>query len=133
MSRPLRVLIVDDEPAIRQMLVPALTRQGFECLEAANAEEAQTQIAQVRPDLILLDWMLPGLSGIGLARRLKANPTTQNLPIIMLTARDEEASKVQGLELGGDDYITKPFSPRELIARMKAVLRRHSQHCSAST
>jgi two-component system phosphate regulon response regulator PhoB len=124
MTRPVRVLIVDDEPAIREMLTPPLVRQGFECIEAGDAEEAQAQIDRDPPDLVLLDWMLPGLSGIALARRLKANPATQKMPIIMLTARDEEASKVQGLESGADDYVTKPFSPRELLARMKAVLRR---------
>jgi two-component system phosphate regulon response regulator PhoB len=118
------VLIVDDEPAIREMIALALVSNGFEYVEAADAEEAQARMARARPDLILLDWMLPGLSGIDLARRLKARPASQELPIIMLTARTEEASKVQGLELGADDYITKPFSPRELIARINAVLRR---------
>ncbi len=124
MTRPVRILIVDDEPAIREMLAMILVRGGFEFSEAADAPEAQAQIARSRPDLILLDWMLPGVSGIDLARRLKANPSTQELPIIMLTARTEETHKVQGLDLGADDYVTKPFSPRELVARVRAVLRR---------
>ncbi len=102
----------------------ALTREGFEFLEARDAEEAQTRIADDSPDLLLLDWMLPGVSGIDLARRLKSHPDTQELPIIMLTARSDEAHKVKGLEIGADDYVTKPFSPRELVARVRAVLRR---------
>ncbi len=124
MTRTPRILVVDDEPAIREMVGFTLVREGFEFLEAADADEAQAQIASGHPDLVLLDWMLPGISGIDLARRLKRHPDTQELPIIMLTARSEEAHKVQGLEIGADDYITKPFSPRELVARMRAVLRR---------
>ena len=124
MIRPARILIVEDEPAIREMLGFTLVREGFEFTEAGDAEEAQAKLAASPPDLLLLDWMLPGLSGIDLARRLKRNPDTRELPIIMLTARGEEASKVQGLEVGADDYVTKPFSPRELVARIRAVLRR---------
>src|SRR5690606_25450753 len=93
-------------------------------LEAGDAQTAHSLIIDKKPDMILLDWMLPGTSGIELARRLKRDELTQNIPIIMLTAKSEEDNKVQGLELGADDYITKPFSPRELIARLKAVLRR---------
>ena len=122
--RPDRILIIDDEPAIREMVGFALVREGFEFLEAGDAQEAQAKIAAEAPDLLLLDWMLPGLSGIDLARRLKSNPRTQQLPIIMLTARTEEGHKIQGLDVGADDYITKPFSPRELVARVRAVLRR---------
>jgi len=118
------VLIVDDEPAIRQMLGFALAGAGFRFQEAANAEEAVTSIQHASPDLILLDWMLPNVSGIDLARRLKRAPETQEIPIIMLTARGEETDKVKGLEVGADDYVTKPFSTRELVARIKAVLRR---------
>ena len=118
------VLIVDDEPAIRQMLGFALAGAGFRFQEAADAEEAQTSIGRATPDLILLDWMLPNVSGIDLARRLKRAPETQEIPIIMLTARGEETDKVKGLEVGADDYVTKPFSTRELVARIKAVLRR---------
>jgi two-component system phosphate regulon response regulator PhoB len=118
------ILIVDDEPAIRQMLRFALAGAGFSCLEAENAEEAQASITRGPPNLILLDWMLPGISGLDLARRLKRDPETQGIPIIMLTARGEEFDKLKGLGVGADDYVTKPFSVRELIARIKAVLRR---------
>jgi two-component system phosphate regulon response regulator PhoB len=118
------VLIVDDEAAIREMLAVALDMADFDYLEAANALDAHSLAIDKRPDLILLDWMLPGTSGIELARRLKKEEVTADIPIIMLTARVEEDNKVQGLEVGADDYITKPFSPRELIARMNAVLRR---------
>ena len=121
-----RVLIVDDEAPIREMLTLALEMAGYECLEADNAQAAMTQVVDARPDLILLDWMMPGTSGIELARRLKKDPMTGDIPIIMLTAKGDEDNKVQGLEAGADDYITKPFSPRELVARLKAVLRRTS-------
>lgn len=118
------ILIVDDEPAIRQMLGFTLTGDGYACSEARDVEEAQEQIADKRPDLILLDWMLPGLSGVDFARRLKRDPRTNQIPIIMLTAKTEEADKVRGLDIGADDYITKPFSTKELLARIRAVLRR---------
>ncbi len=119
-----KILVVDDEPAIREMVGFALMREGFEFLEAGDADEAKAKIANGKPDLLLLDWMLPGVSGIDLARRLKSSPDTPELPIIMLTARSEEVHKVRGLEIGADDYVTKPFSPRELVARVRAVLRR---------
>jgi two-component system phosphate regulon response regulator PhoB len=118
------ILIVEDEPAVRQMLGFALSGAGFRFQEAADADEAQRSIQRAAPDLILLDWMLPNVSGIDLARRLKRDPHTQEIPIIMLTARGEETDKVKGLETGADDYVTKPFSTRELVARIKAVLRR---------
>ncbi|HKK14761.1 MAG TPA: phosphate regulon transcriptional regulator PhoB [Gammaproteobacteria bacterium] len=118
------ILIVEDEPAIREMVSFALQRAGFAWQEAADALQAQARIADRLPDLILLDWMLPGTSGIELARRLKKDELTATVPIIMLTARGEEEDKVRGLEVGADDYVTKPFSPRELMARIKAVLRR---------
>jgi len=118
------VLIVDDEAPIREMIAVALEMAGYECMEAANTQEAHAQIIDKKPDLILLDWMLPGTSGVEFARRLKREDRTAELPIIMLTAKGEEDNKVQGLEAGADDYITKPFSPRELVARLKAVLRR---------
>lgn len=118
------VLIVDDEAPIREMLSVALQMAGYQCLEAANAQTAHELIVDHQPDIILLDWMMPEVSGIELARRLKREPTTAEIPIIMLTARGEEDNKIQGLEAGADDYMTKPFSPRELIARLKAVLRR---------
>ena len=119
-----RVLIVDDEAPIREMLVLALTMAGYQCQEADNAQAAMAEVVDDRPDLILLDWMMPGTSGIELARRLKRDNLTADIPIIMLTAKGDEDNKVLGLEAGADDYITKPFSPRELVARLKAVLRR---------
>lgn len=118
------VLIVDDEAAIREMIAVALEMADYHCLEAANARDAYMSIVDHRPDMILLDWMLPETSGIELARRLKRNEDTAEIPIIMLTAKSDEDNKVQGLEVGADDYITKPFSPKELVARLKAVLRR---------
>jgi len=118
------VLIVDDEAAIREMIAVALEMADYKCVEAANAQEAFIAIVDHRPDMILLDWMLPGTSGVELARRLRRNEATEDIPIIMLTAKAEEDNKIQGLEVGADDYITKPFSPRELVARLKAVLRR---------
>jgi len=118
------VLIVDDEAAIREMIAVALEMADYDYLEAADAREAHALIVDKQPDLILLDWMLPGTSGVELARRLKKEETTADIPIIMLTAKVEEDNKIRGLEVGADDYITKPFSPRELVARLKAVLRR---------
>lgn len=126
------VLIVDDEAAIREMIVVALEMADYNCVEASNAQEALIAIVDHRPDMILLDWMLPGTNGIELARRLKRNDSTADIPIIMLTAKTEEDNKVQGLEVGADDYITKPFSPRELVARLKAVLRRATPHGTES-
>jgi len=118
------VLIVDDEASIREMIAVALEMADYDYLEAADAREAHSLIIDKQPDLILLDWMLPGTSGVELARRLKKEEATCEIPIIMLTAKVEEDNKIQGLEVGADDYITKPFSPRELVARLKAVLRR---------
>lgn len=121
-----KILIVEDEEAIRDMLGYALMKEGFSCDEAADVEQAKTNIEANRPNLILLDWMLPGMSGIDYARRLRNVTETSDIPIIMLTAKGEEADKVKGLDTGADDYITKPFSTKELIARVKAVLRRYS-------
>ncbi|EMP54965.1 winged helix family two component transcriptional regulator [Marinobacter santoriniensis NKSG1] len=118
------VLIVDDEAPIREMIAVALEMADYDYLEAADAREAHALIVDKQPDLVLLDWMLPGTSGVELARRLKKDEATADIPIIMLTAKVEEDNKIQGLEVGADDYITKPFSPRELVARLKAVLRR---------
>lgn len=118
------ILIVDDEAPIREMVAMALEMAGYQCIEAADAKQAHSLVVDNRPDLILLDWMLPDISGIELARRLKRDQLTAEIPIIMLTAKGEEDHKIQGLETGADDYITKPFSPRELVARLKAVLRR---------
>lgn len=118
------VLIVDDETSIRDMIAISLEMADFRVIEADNAQKALALAVDERPDLILLDWMMPGTSGVELARRLKREETTKEIPIILLTAKSEEDNKVQGLEAGADDYITKPFSPRELVARMRAVLRR---------
>lgn len=120
------ILIVEDEAAIREMVRFALGKSGFNLTEASDTDEAQERLADDLPDLILLDWMLPGMSGIDLARRLKRDEYTRSVPIIMLTARSEEDDRVGGLDAGADDYVTKPFSPRELVARIKAVLRRSS-------
>jgi two-component system phosphate regulon response regulator PhoB len=119
-----RVLVVEDEQAIREMVGFALKKAGFQFEEVADAEQALLSIASRPPDLLLLDWMLPGMSGVDLARRLRRDEVTASLPIILLTARVEESDRVHGLEVGADDYVTKPFSPRELIARIQAVLRR---------
>ncbi len=118
------ILIVDDEASIREMIAVALEMAGYNCLEASNTQEAYSIIVDESPNMILLDWMLPGTSGIEFARRLKRDERTSETPIIMLTAKGEEDNKILGLEAGADDYITKPFSPRELVARLKAVLRR---------
>jgi len=120
----IKILVVEDEDAIRGMLMMVLEQSGFLPVAAADAEEAQRALDETFPDLILLDWMLPGISGVEWARRLKKEPDFQELPIILLTARGEEEDKVRGLEIGADDYITKPFSPKELVARIRAVLRR---------
>ncbi len=125
----LNILVVEDEDAIREMLVMVLEQSSFNVIVVASAEEAQHSLADnTRPDLILLDWMLPGISGVELARRLKQDDLFKDLPIILLTARGEEEDKVRGLEIGADDYMTKPFSPKELVARIKAVLRRSGKN-----
>lgn len=121
-----RVLVVDDESAIRDMIRFALERAGMECRSAAGAQEALLAISDKRPDLVLMDWMMPGVSGLELTRRLRKDPFTADIPIIMLTAKVTEDDKVAGLEAGTDDYIIKPFSPRELMARIRAVIRRTS-------
>lgn len=121
------ILIVEDEPAIRQMLGFTLAGEGYHYLEAGDAQQAHQAMSTMIPDLILLDWMLPGISGVDFARRLKRDPKTSAIPIIMLTARVSENDKVQGLDVGIDDYITKPFSTRELLARVRAVMRRAQQ------
>ena len=124
MSSTKKVLIVDDEAPIREMIAVALEMAGYECLEAENANQAHALIVDNKPDMVLLDWMMPGTSGVDFARRLRKDELTADMPIIMLTAKGEEENKIKGLESGADDYITKPFSPRELVARLKAVLRR---------
>jgi two-component system phosphate regulon response regulator PhoB len=119
-----RILIVEDETAIRDMVAFALRKAGMDPVHAADARIAQSAIAERVPDMILLDWMLPGMSGLEYARRLRKEDLTREVPIIMLTARGEEGDRVNGLDAGVDDYVVKPFSARELIARIKAVMRR---------
>lgn len=123
---PANILLVEDEPAIQELIAVSLRRAGHHVLRVSDAETANQMVREALPDLVLLDWMLPGMSGVELARRLRADERTSAVPIIMLTARGEEQDKVIGLDTGADDYITKPFSPRELVARVKAVLRRRA-------
>lgn len=120
-----KILIVEDEPAIAELLAFNVVQAGFQALRAEDADSAWQQLRNHVPDLILLDWMLPNTSGVMLAKQFRADARSKNIPIIMLTARGEERDKILGLESGADDYITKPFSPRELMARIRAVLRRH--------
>ena len=119
-----RILVVEDEPAIAELLAINLRHAGYEVALAADAAQAQAAVDRALPDLVLLDWMLPGQSGLALARLWRGDARTRPLPIIMLTARAEEADKLAGLDGGVDDYVTKPFSPKELLARVRAVLRR---------
>jgi two-component system phosphate regulon response regulator PhoB len=119
-----QILIVEDEKPIREMIAFGLRRAGFDVLEAEDCKAARARIADKRPDLLLVDWMLPDMSGLELTRSLKRDKETREVPVIMLTARADEQDKVSGLEGGADDYVTKPFSPRELLARINAVLRR---------
>ncbi len=121
-----KILIVEDESSIREMLGYSLMKEGYAFEEAADVEEARAVINRNKPDLILLDWMLPGMSGIDYARRLRADAETQDIPIIILTAKGDEVDKVRGLDVGADDYITKPFSTKELLARLRAILRRYA-------
>ncbi|MCK6450378.1 MAG: phosphate regulon transcriptional regulator PhoB [Alphaproteobacteria bacterium] len=118
------ILIVEDEAALTEMLRYNLEREGFRVAAASDGEEALVSVSETRPDLILLDWMLPHLSGLDLCRQLRRGPSTRDIPIIMITARGEESDKIRGLNTGADDYVTKPFSPHELVARVRAVLRR---------
>ena len=123
-----KILIVEDEPAIQELLAFNIMQAGFEALRADDAESAWQQISHNVPHLILLDWMLPNTSGVVLAKQFRADARSKDIPIIMLTARGDEGDKILGLEAGADDYITKPFSPRELMARIRAILRRHAPH-----
>jgi two-component system phosphate regulon response regulator PhoB len=121
---PSKVLIIEDEAPIREMLAFVLEQHGYQPIQAADYDKGLAAITEPYPDMILLDWMLPGGSGIQLARKVKTTDHLRHIPIIMLTARGEEEDKIKGLEVGADDYMTKPFSPKELIARMRAVFRR---------
>jgi two-component system phosphate regulon response regulator PhoB len=120
------ILVVEDEPQVQELLAVNLEHAGHRVLRAASAEEAENAIREELPDVLILDWMLPGESGVTLTRRLRAEERTRELPILMLTARAMEHDKVSGLDAGADDYLTKPFSPKELAARIKAVLRRRA-------
>jgi two-component system phosphate regulon response regulator PhoB len=125
-----KVLVVEDEPQIQELVAVNLEHAGHRVVRASSAEEAEAAIRTELPDVLLLDWMLPGESGLAFARRLRGDPRTRDLPILMLTARAMEADKLSGLEAGADDFITKPFSPKELAARIKAVLRRRAPQLS---
>ena len=127
------ILVVEDEPAILELIKVNLVDAGYDVKQAEDAETAHAALRQELPDLVLLDWMLPGQSGLALARQLRADSRTRELPIIMVTARTEESDKVAGLEAWVDDYVTKPFSPRELKARIKAVLRRRAPEAAQET
>jgi two-component system phosphate regulon response regulator PhoB len=119
-----QILVVEDEASIREMIVFVLEQNGFNAVEAEDYDQAMAMIKEPYPDLVLLDWMLPGGSGVKIAKALKRDEFTRKIPVIMLTARSEEDDKVQGFDAGIDDYVTKPFSPKELVARIKAVIRR---------
>lgn len=119
-----RILIVEDEAALSTLLAYNLEKEGFTVRVAADGEQALEALAEEPPDLVLLDWMLPHLSGIEICRRIRRDPETRDLPVIMLTAKGEEADRIRGLDTGADDYVTKPFSPAELVARVRALLRR---------
>ena len=127
------ILVVEDEPAIRELIAIHLKHADFQVQLAERADMAETAVQQMLPDAVILDWMLPDGSGIALAKKFRANERTRNLPIIMLTARAHEDDKISGLEAGADDYITKPFSPKELVARIKALLRRRTPHLSGDS
>jgi two-component system, OmpR family, phosphate regulon response regulator PhoB len=124
--KPSRVLIVEDEPAISELIAINLRHHGFEPIIAGDGDQAQRELDAVLPDVILLDWMLPGASGVSLARKWRSDARTRSVPILMLTARSDEPDKIQGLDAGADDYVTKPFSTQELMARIRAVLRRRA-------
>ncbi len=128
-----KIFIVEDEAAIREMLGYTLMKEGYEFVEAGNVQQANALLSEQRPDLILLDWMLPGMSGVDYARRVRSNPATKDIPIIMLTARGEEADKVRALDTGADDYVTKPFSSKELLARIRALMRRTADDKTAGS
>lgn len=133
MKTPPRILIVEDEPAIAELLTINLKHNGFAPVWSGDGVAAQRELDAVLPDAILLDWMLPGQSGLSLARKWRANPRTKDVPIILLTAKDDESDKIAGLDSGADDYITKPFSIKELLARVRAVLRRRTPELTTQT
>ena len=122
----INILVVEDEPAIQELIAINLEHAGYHVIRARDAEEAMRVVRHALPDLMLIDWMLPGMSGVSLARQLRQSERTRQISMIMLTAREAESDKILGLEAGADDYVTKPFSPKELVARIKAVLRRRA-------
>jgi len=126
-----RILIVEDEPAIAELMAVNLRHNGFQPVWAMDAATAQKELDEILPDVILLDWMLPGETGLSLAKRWRSHPRTKTIPILMITARGDEPDRVAGLDAGADDYIVKPFSPRELLARIRAVLRRRAPEQSS--
>lgn len=128
----IKLLVIEDEPAIQALLAVNLRHHGFEVQCVATAGEGTASIRNALPDLLILDWMLPDQSGIALARKLRTEERTRDLPIIMLTARVEEENRVEGLDAGADDYVTKPFSPKELVARVRALLRRRAPHLDSA-
>jgi two-component system phosphate regulon response regulator PhoB len=130
MSRKTQILVVEDEAAIQELLRYTLEQAGFEAVLAGSGEQALSKVRGELPDAVLIDLMLPGVSGMALAKQFRADPRTRDLPLLMVTARVDEADRVHGLESGADDYITKPFSPKELVARIRAVLRRRAPHQS---
>jgi two-component system phosphate regulon response regulator PhoB len=125
-----RILVVEDEPAVQELMRYTLEQAGMEAITASSAEDALESLREELPDAVLIDWMLPNKSGLALARELRETERTADLPLIIVTARGEEADRVKGLDQGADDYVVKPFSPRELIARIQAVLRRRAPHTS---
>jgi two-component system phosphate regulon response regulator PhoB len=127
-----RILVVEDEPAVQELMRYTLEQAGMEAFTAASAEDALLSLREELPDAVLIDWMLPNKSGLALARELRESARTADLPLIIVTARGEEADRVKGLDQGADDYVVKPFSPRELVARIQAVLRRRAPHASDS-
>jgi two-component system phosphate regulon response regulator PhoB len=133
MTSQISVLLVEDEPAILDLLGVTFSAKGFRVRKAEDAQSARDAIRAQLPDVVILDWMLPGHSGLQLAREMRADARTRDLPIIILTAKADEADKIQGLEVGADDYVTKPFSPRELVARVNALLRRRAPEAADVT
>jgi two-component system, OmpR family, phosphate regulon response regulator PhoB len=130
--KKLRVLVVEDEPAIAELVAVNLRHNGFEPIVAPDAQAAQRELDAVLPDVALIDWMLPGTSGLSLARKWRTDPRSKAMPIVMLTARSDELDKVQGLDAGADDYVTKPFSVQELLARIRAVVRRRAPEAAGA-
>jgi two-component system, OmpR family, phosphate regulon response regulator PhoB len=129
----MKILVVEDEPAMAELLSYNLESEGFDVVSAMDGEEAMLVVEEQKPDMLLLDWMIPKISGIEICRRVRRDPVFRNLPVIIITARGEEADRIRGLDVGADDYVSKPFSPAELMARIRAVLRRNNPEASGET